>query len=280
MANHIKPSKEELKANMDAATAKLDNLPPEPPEPGTPPADPPTPPTPPATPPADPPKPPEGDPPADPPTPPATPPTPPVTPAVDYKKKFQASAREAQQQGFKNKEVSKAVDEAENLPEPTEAELKTEYGDDEWEDMTATEQRFAKDNLINKRRFELIAGATKKFKKVDEWNDKVDIFLATAQTLVDHPDLEGKEEEFKHFASTEERRDNDLQTLVTAFVAEEAKKAPEPKKGKMFETGSAGPSAPPAPTDNKISVDESRLLRTTNYPEYKRQLLAGNIKTE
>src|SRR3989304_1518388 len=131
MANHQKPTKEQLKQGMKASLDKLDTLPPE--DPQDPPADPPTPPA---------------DPPQDPPTPPQDPPAdPPVTPpdsetpeqkivrlekekedakkeADEAKKKFSNSSREAQVLGFKEKELAKAQEEADALPDPTDEEMK------------------------------------------------------------------------------------------------------------------------------------------------------------
>ena len=57
----------------------------------------------------------------------------------DLKKKQSASARENQKILAKNRVLNQAIVEAEEIPEPTEDELKTKYGDN-WEVMTDVEK--------------------------------------------------------------------------------------------------------------------------------------------
>lgn len=254
MANHHKPTKEEMKREMDKSLADLDKLPP---EGDTPPADPPQ----------------------DPPTPPAgDPPTPPAKPPIDYKAKFEASSREAQVIGFKNKEVNKAIEEAGALPEPTEDEMKALHGN--WDELDSTMKGLLKDNLLSKRKFELIHTATSKFKEVDQWNEKVDTYVQDPATLANHPELEGKQEEFKAFASKPTRRGVDFDDLVLAFQGEQAKTKLPPKKGQMFEQGSGGPATPPAPKDDKLSPAEGEALRKSDYKKFVQLLKAGKIRNE
>lgn len=259
--NHIKPSREELQASIDAAAQELESTPPqeviEEEEPTV--------------------------------TPPETPEEPEEeeeqaeesehTPEdVDYKKKFSESSREAQIQSYKNKELNKAIKEASELPDPTEAELLKEYP--EWEDMTATEQRLAKNDYINTRRFRLIEEATQKFAKVDEWNAKVDTFLDDPKTFIAYPELEGKLEEFKLFSSKPTRRGLDFEDLVLAFNGDLAKNKPKPKKGQMFESGSGGRQSAAAPKDDKLSVEEGRKLMKADFPKFKQLLKEGKIRNE
>lgn len=288
MANHHKPSKEELKANMNASLDKLKTIPPETPPAGDPPQDPPTPPTPPQ----DPPTPPVGD----PPTPP-TPPTPPEneTPeekiarlekekedakkeAEDAKKKFSNSSREAQVLGFKEKELAKAQEEADALPEPTDDEMKKLYPN--WDEIDQLTKDLAKDRVLNRKKNEVIAQAREKFKNVQDWNEKVETFVADPAVLANHPELEGKQEEFKAFASKPTRRGVDFDDLILAFQGEQAKTKPAPKKGQMFEQGSGGPALPPKPKDDTLSPAEGEALRKTDYKKFVQLLKAGKIRNE
>lgn len=270
MANHHKPSRDELKAGMAESLEKLEVVSSTPPVEEEKPVVPPVVETPPIL---------------------STPPVEeakPVVPEVkeeekkveeiDWQKKFAESAREAQVLGFKNKEINKAVDDASALPEPTPEELAKEFS--EWEDMTPTEQRLARDTLINKRRFEIIHQATAKFKDIDAWNDKVEGFVSDPTTLIDHPELEGKIEEFKAFATKPTRRGIELSDLILAFNGELAKNKPAPKKGQMFEQGSGGPAKPSKPNDGKISQAEAEILKQSDYPKFKQMLIAGKIRSE
>lgn len=196
----------------------------------------------------------------------------------DYKKKFTESTREAQVLAAKNKKMNEAIDKAGQITEPTEEELKKEYSD--WDDMTATEQRFAKDNLVNKRRFEIIHESTKEFKDIEAWSGKVDSFLEDPKTLVDNPKLERRIEEFKAFAAKPTRRGVDFDDLVSAFLySVESTKQPA-KKGKMIEMGSGGANNGAKPKSDKISLQSARALMKTDYKRYKSLLIAGKIANE
>jgi hypothetical protein len=198
---------------------------------------------------------------------------------VDWKKRYTDSSREAKVLATKNKEINDAFVQAAEIALPTDEEMKAEYP--EWEDMTSTEQRFATENLINKKRFDVITSAVNKFKKVEDWNVKVDTFVDNPKTLIANPELEGKTDEFRIFASKPTRSGMDFDDLVLAFLGDEAKKIkPDHKGQKMFENGTGGSKVTPPPPDDKLSLDQSIIDRKTNFPLYKERLKAGKYKTE
>lgn len=291
MANHQKPSKEQLKANMNASLDQLNNLPPE----GTPPVEPPTAPTEPPIPPVTPQTPPTGN------EPPVVPPVePPAAPqnetpeqkiarleaeaaafkkeAEDAKKKFSSSSSEAQVLGFKDKEISKAQEQADALPEPTDEEMKAIYPN--WEEIDALTKDLAKDRVLNKKKTDLIAAARAKFKNVQDWNEKVETFVQDPAVLASHPELEGKQEAFKTFANKSTRRGVDFEDLILAFQGEEAKKPPVPKAGEMFPSGDSSSQTPPKPKDDTLSPAEGAALMKSDYKKYKQLLLARKIRFE
>src|SRR5258706_7842099 len=273
---HYKPSKKEIQANIDAAAKALETPidPPAPKDPIPPAIDPKDP----ATPPIDP------TPTPDPIMPPAQDPAPvQETPeekiareADEAKKRAANSARESQRLLQEKKDLNKAVEEAAQLPIPTVEELKIEYP--EWEDMTPTEQRLALDNLQNKRKIDAIHTATSKARQHDDWIDKIATWVSDPKVLIANPELEGKQTEFELFATQKERRGSDMQTLVLAFIGEQAKNKVI-HKGKMFETGQGGGAAPVTkPNDGKISLSEGQILRTTDYKRYVEMLKDGKIR--
>ena len=197
---------------------------------------------------------------------------------IDYKKKFTESTREAQVLASKNKKVAEAIEKASELPEPTDDELAKEHSAD-WETMSDLEKRLAKESLMNRRRFEAINEATRAFKDIDAWTGKVDEYLTDPKTLVTHSELEGREEEFKVFVTKPSRRGVDFDDLVSAFLYEFKKNAPAPKKGKMFEPGSGGPNDKGKKSD-MLSLEEGRALRKSDYNEWKRQNAAGKIQSD
>ena len=193
----------------------------------------------------------------------------------DYKKKFIENQREAIILASKNKKLNEAIDNAGKIAEPTEAELKAEFP--EWEDMSTTEQKLSKEALISKRRFALIQDANRESHDIESWHIKVDEFLIDPQTLVENPELEGKTDDFRMFAMKQSRRGIPFEDLVKAFLYDESK---VPKKvGKMIEEGAGGDNAKPKPVSDKISLEQARILRKTDYNKYTELLRAGKIES-
>lgn len=195
-------------------------------------------------------------------------------PSPDYKKKFSESSKEAQKIYAKNRKLDQAIDQANEIPDPTEDELKNEYSD--WDIMSDSERRLSKEALISKRFRELIIKAREEAKKIEKWAEEVDKFADSPKTLIDYPELEGKTPEFVEFATSEKHNSVPFNLLVSAFLYEK-QKGTRPKKGKMFETGTGGPNQRPKPPSNKISIDQARQLMKTDYKKYKEYLLAGKI---
>jgi len=198
-------------------------------------------------------------------------------PKPDYKKKFSDSSREAQILYAKNKRITEAIEKASVVAEPTEDELKTEYP--EWDMMSDFEKKMSKDSMMNRRKLDTISEVTKDFKDMDAWNKKVDDFLENVETVIDNPGLDGKEEEFKIFATKETRRGVDFETLTSAFLFNVEENKPPKKKGKMFETGSGGTNEKPEPKSDILSVEDGVKLKKTNYKKYMDLLKDGKIKT-
>ena len=198
-------------------------------------------------------------------------------PEVNYKKKFVESTREAQVLYAKNKKINDAFDKAKDLPDPTEDDMKAEYTD--WDVMSDFEKKMAKDTMISKKRFEAIGEVNRGFKEIEEWQAKIDAFSDDPNSLVDNPKLEGKMEEFKAFATKPSRRGVDFEDLIPAFLYSEDQEKPK-NKGKMFETGTGGPATKSKPKSDKISIEEARSLRETDYSKYKELLKAGKIKSD
>lgn len=196
-------------------------------------------------------------------------------PEVDYRKKFTESSREALVQTAQVKELEKVIDGSVETPEPTEQELRAEYP--EWDDMTVTEQKLAKKTLWNDKRFSIIEQAREERKNVQAWNDKVDQFVDDPVNLTTYPELEGKTEEFRVFASKPTRRGLNFDDLVLAFNGELAKSRVK-HTGKMFETGGNASKEKMQPKSDKLSIEEGRKLMETNFDEYKRLLRQGKIE--
>lgn len=193
-----------------------------------------------------------------------------------FKKKLSASARENQKIYAKNRVINKALIEADDVPEPTEEELEKEFP--EWYVMSDTEKQLAKETVISRKWRQIISNAKEQAVKIEKWNDSVDEYVADPKTLIEHPELEGKTEEFKEFATSEANNSIPFNILVSAFLHDtQANK--KSNKGRMFERGKGGAIDKGKPTNGKISLEQARSLRETNYAKYKELLKAGKIDT-
>lgn len=211
---------------------------------------------------------------------PATPKTPeapkPPEKPIDYEARYKGSTQEAQILEAKNKQFATAVEEADKLPAPTEEELKTEYGPDNWELMDEVQKKLAVDNLTNKRRFEKINSAVAATKKVDEWVSKVKEFAENPETSIKYPVLDGKEADFIRFCTLPSRVGVNLEDLIKAFAFDTKPSAP--KKKTILESGGGGEGLKPKPTE--LTTEEVTYLRTNDQRKYKELLKAGKINLD
>lgn len=191
-----------------------------------------------------------------------------------YKKKFSESSREAQKIAAKNRVINKALIDAEEAPEPTEEELMAEYKD--WDVMSETERGLAKETVISRNWRQTISKAKETTTKIEKWNDSVEEYIDDPKTLLDTPALEGKTDEFKAFAQRQENNSVPFNVLIGAFLYQHSTEV-KPHIGKMFENGSGGPNDKPQPKTGKISLDQARQLRNTNYDKWKEMNSKGLI---
>jgi len=196
---------------------------------------------------------------------------------VDYKKKFVDSSKEAIILHHKNKATNEAIDKAIETPEPTEDELQRENPD--WDVMSDFEKKMAKDSLWNTRRFTQLDEIRKSNRDVEKWGESVEKFTDDPKNLVTYPELEGKVDEFRLFASGKSRMNIDFDVLVGAFLHDSTKKAKPKSKGSMFDSGTGG-SSNKDKNAGKLSLTEGRRLMQTDYKEWRRLMNAGKIQMD
>jgi len=195
----------------------------------------------------------------------------------DYKKKFSESSKEAIRLAKKNKTIRSAVDEASAVADPTDEEMLVEYP--EWDLMSDTEKRLAKKTTKSERKLDIFNKSVLEGKTIDEWNEKVDKYVGNPKTLINFPDMEGKEDSFKEYASEQTRMNMPMNDLIGSFLYEESKKKAPLKKGKMFEKGSGGPNEKDKKKTGKVSTMEAAKIKETDYKRY-RFLLQNNLIDE
>lgn len=260
--SHKKPTKEELKAELDKIEKEIEE-----PTPSTPPAPEPEPT-------------PEPEPVKEDPTP-EPEPTPSIPPPSEedeekkrLKEQYKGSTREALVQKAAREALAKAIKEAENVDMPTDDEMAAEY--DDWDILSEGEKKARIKVVLNDKRFALINKANKEAEDFDGWVKKVEDFAENPETLATYSELEGKTEQFKAFAITKTRRGVPLPDLLKAFLFDATKEAPK-KKGSMFEKPGGGDGKKGESKPEKISMADADKIRINDYAEYKRLLRAGRI---
>ena len=193
------------------------------------------------------------------------------------KQKSSASARENQKIYAKNRRLNRGITEANEIPEPTDAEMQKIRND--WDILSDFEKEMAVEVESSKRWKTKIAEAQKEATKIEKWNESVEEFVSDPKTLNDNPELEGKTDEFKEFATAESNNSVPFNILVSAFLHENSKTRPS-NKGRMFEKGAGGSNEKPTPKDGSISLEEGRKLRESDYNKWKEYLNAGKIKSD
>ncbi len=204
---------------------------------------------------------------------------PPVeTPPDDpYREKFANSTREAQILASKNRKITETIEQAAQLPEPTDDELRKEYED--WDDLTDFEKKMAKNALASSKKFSMIHEAVIANAQVDVWAKKVDDFLANPLTLQNplYKELDGHEAEFRSFSMKESRRGLDFEDLVASFLytVEKTPKAPT-QKGAMLNRPNGG--GPIKPQQTGYTPQQIGTLRKTDQKKYNELVAKGIIK--
>lgn len=194
-------------------------------------------------------------------------------------KENKASSREAQKIIAKNRVLTQAVMDTDDIPEPTDEELEKEAGSDNWEVMSNIERGLFRETIVSKRWRARIKEAQDQAKKIEKWQESVQDFINDPKVLAANPELEGKQEEFEKFATLDENNSVPFNLLTAAFLYERSKKKVE-HEGKMFETGSGGPNAKAISISGILSVEDGRKLREIDYGKWKELLKAGKIAKE
>lgn len=192
---------------------------------------------------------------------------------TDWKARYRGSTQEAQVLASRNKDLVQSVDEAANLTEPTDEEMQNEFPN-EWDLMDNFQKKIAKDNLLNKRRFELVNQSVQKTKKSEEWVGKVKEFTDNPVTLENYPLLKGKEVEFSQFCAIPSRVGVEFDDLVKAFLFDVPPVRPQRKS--LFETKGGGEGLKP----KGLTPEEVSFLRINDQKKYKELIKAGKIKIE
>jgi hypothetical protein len=199
---------------------------------------------------------------------------PPVDPendpnSVDFWKK------KATAQGQENIILSKRLEEAtrpkELTKEPTDSDLQAAFP--EWEIMTDTEKRLARETFTAKRIASSLQQKENQREAERQW--MTDLELAIAK----NPSLLGKEQAFKDFAKKPTHRGAPLETLVSAFLFESSSlppstPVPTPSAPGLL-PGNGGPREAEKP--KLLSATQLKTLRETDDKAYREYIATHDV---
>lgn len=206
--------------------------------------------------------------------------TPPQQPQpVDYKDKFVQSQREAILLAERNKQKDAHLSKLTSKDAPTDDEMRSLYP--WWDDpnVDTSTRDFYKEQAARDKQLKQTQNLAMTLSERLEFQEKLDEFIYEPPT--EFKGLKGKESEFKRFAKKKDNIGLPLETLAKAFLFDVSDDLPPqhtPTLTPGLENGTGGPRQAPKP--KKVSSEEARTLRETNYREYKRLLEAGQIETE
>jgi hypothetical protein len=184
-----------------------------------------------------------------------------------YKEKFVASQRESILNNERVKVANARLESLTKQDTPTDEGMKALYP--EWDNLDEYNKRvLIRQETIAMQNAKVIA-EQQELRDRQRLEDELDSVIET------NAKLRGKESDFKRFARSPKNRGISADVLAKAFLFDaEEDSAPTPtNKPTGLPAGNGGPRGPLKP--KKISLEESKILRETNYREYKRLLNAG-----
>lgn len=212
--------------------------------------------------------------PADDTTPPDDDKTPPADDVVDYQAKYSDSTREAQILALRNKTYQDKIDEAENLPDPTEDECIAEYGE-AWDERDEFDKNIARQVLKDKRYKEIIRTVRKAQKEEEGHFDNAVAYAKDVEATNQFPALKGREEEFARFASKETRRGLNLEDVAAIFTVSRPVKRVVPK-GAMMERSNANMDKTKS-KPKTLDAQHASILRQTSPKAYEKAIRDGTF---
>lgn len=194
----------------------------------------------------------------------------------DYKNKFIESQRDAILNHERLKQKDAHISKLTTKDTPTDDEMRSLHP--EWDQL----------DDYNKRVLTQIRQADKRAIAAEERAAALERKREFEDSLVDFVDtppeefkgLKGKESEFKRFAQRKANIGLPLDTLAKAFlfdIQDEIQPVHTPTITPGLERGSGGPRTA---SKTKISLTEASNLRKTNFAEYRRLVLAGQIEDD
>lgn len=197
-------------------------------------------------------------------------------PELDYRNKFVESQREAILQNERLKQKDAHINKLTNKDTPTDDEMRSLIP--EWDQLDDYNKRV---NIQIRQADKRALAAEERANALErkrEFEDSLEDF--TDSPPQEFKGLKGKESEFKRFANRKANVGLPLDILAKSFlfdIQDEIEPEHKPTLTPGLERGSGGPRSAPK---TKISLEEARTLRETNYSKYMDLVKAGQIEED
>lgn len=196
--------------------------------------------------------------------------------APDYKQKFVDSSKESILNAERVNVANERIEQLTKTDTPTDEAMRLLYP--EWDNLDDYNKRVLIRQEATAMQQASILAKQQEIDARQKLEDQLDDVIDNSGYA---PKLKGKEAEFKRFAWNPKNRGIAAETLAKAFLFDAEDDTPAPNPIPMQEalpTGSGGPRGDLTP--KKISIEDAREIRKTNYKEWKRLLDAGMIEED
>jgi hypothetical protein len=191
---------------------------------------------------------------------------------IDWKTKFQESQKEAIALHGKNQKLQGQIEELSRPKEVSENQLKEKYP--EWEEMSAREQRLAKDYENTQLRLTNLEAQNSVYHNEKKWVSLVDNQIKEWDTYEKFPGIVERPEEFKRYCQKPQHKNIDLETLAKSFLFE----VKDPIKKKASAPISTSKSkATKGEGKKKWTADEVRAIRINQPSKYQKLVMSGAL---
>lgn len=198
-------------------------------------------------------------------------------PQIDYKDKFVNSQRESMLNVERVNVANARIESLTKEDTPTDEKMREMYPD--WDELNEVTKRTLIKQETQEAGIRRLADQNRLLLEMQNLEDQLDDVIENSEYA---PKLKGKEADFKRFAKNPKNRGIAADVLAKAFLFDAEDETPtppaDPQPREALPTGSGGPREPLKP--KKISGEEAKKLRETNYAEWHRLVLAGVIEEE
>lgn len=194
----------------------------------------------------------------------------------DYKTKFVESQREAILLNERNKQNKARIEKLTTKDTPEDDEMRQVYSN--WDELDEGSKAYHRDKRAMEKRVAYSEQVALSLAEKLEFEDKLEDFLETPPD--EFKGIKGKESEFKRFAKKKDNIGLPMTILAKSFLFDVQDDIPKPHTPTLTPGLEKGTGGPRTPTKTKISLEDSRTIRQTDYKRYMELVKSGQIEDD